>query len=255
MNKVIKYVFLDILRNRIVLGYTLLLLLVSVSVFNLDDGSSRGIITLLNLILLLVPLMSLIFSTIYIYNASEFIELLVTQPIKRGKIWRSIMAGLMFSLTMAFLVGAGLPLIFFDGTSAAWVLVISGVFLSVIFVAIAMLACVLTRDKAKGIGLGILLWFYFTIMYDGIVLFLLFQFAEYPLEIPMLMMASLNPVDLARIMILLELDISALMGYTGAVFSSFFSSFYGMAITGVVLLFWAWLPGYFSIRRFKRKDL
>ncbi len=224
MNKVIKYVFLDIIKNRIILGYTLLLFLVSLSVFSLDDSTSRGVITLLNLVLLIVPLVSIIFSTIYIYNSSEFIELLVTQPIKRAKIWRSIMVGLMFSLCLAFVVGAAIPLILFDGSSAAYALIFAGLMLSVIFVAIAMLAVVLTRDKAKGIGLGILLWFFFTILYDGFVLFILFQFSDYPMEVPMLIMASLNPVDLARIFILLKLDISALMGYTGAVFQQFFSN-------------------------------
>ena len=255
MNKVIKYVVIDILKNKIVLGYTLLLLLVSLSVFSLDDSASRGVITLLNLVLLIVPLVSIIFSTIYIYNASEFIELLVTQPIKRSKIWRSIMFGLMFSLGLAFILGAAIPLILFDGSAAAYSLIFAGIMLSIIFVAIAMLAVVLTRDKAKGIGLGILLWFYFTILYDGIVLFVLFQFSDYPMEIPMLFMTALNPVDLARILILLKLDISALMGYTGAVFKSFFSSGYGMGITALVLVIWAFLPSWLSLKKFKIKDL
>lgn len=255
MNKVVKYVFLDILRNRIVLGYTVLLFLVGFSVFSLDDSSSKGIITMLNLVLLIVPMVCLIFSTIYIYNSAEFIELLVTQPIKRGKIWRSMMLGLMGSLSLAFLIGAGLPLLLFDGTTAALTLLISGLFLSVIFVALAMFAAVLTRDKAKGIGLGILLWFYFTLLFDGIVLFVLFQFSDYPMEIPMLVMAAFNPVDIARILVLLELDISALMGYTGAVFNAFFGNISGMILTSGVLFVWTIIPAYLSIRKFKSKDL
>lgn len=255
MNKVIKYVFLDILRNRIILGYTALLFLVAVSVFSLDDSSSKGIITMLNLILLIVPMVCLIFSTIYIYNASEFIELLVTQPIKRGKIWKSIMTGLMASLCLAFFIGAGIPMLLFDGTVVTFILLISGLFLSLIFVALAMLASVLTRDKAKGIGLGILLWFYFTLLFDGIVLFVLFQFADYPMEIPMLVMAAFNPIDIARILVLLELDISALMGYTGAVFNAFFGHTSGKILTLMVLLSWTMIPAYLSVRRFKSKDL
>lgn len=255
MNKVIKYVFLDILRNRIVFGYTVLLFLVAFSVFSLDDSSSKGIITMLNLVLLIVPMVCLIFSTIYIYNASEFIELLVTQPIKRGKIWRSIMMGLMGSLSLAFLIGAGIPLLIFDGTTAALTLLVAGLFLSLIFVALAMFAAVLTRDKAKGIGLGILLWFYFTILFDGIVLFVLFQFSDYPLEIPMLTMVAFNPIDIARILVLLELDISALMGYTGAVFNAFFGHASGKILTLSVLIIWTLIPAFLSIRMFKSKDL
>lgn len=85
MNNIIKFVIIDILRNRIVLAYTLLLALLSWSVFSLEDNSTKGILTLLNLVLLYVPLVSIIFSTIYIYNSAEFIELLISQPIKRKK--------------------------------------------------------------------------------------------------------------------------------------------------------------------------
>jgi len=79
MKKMIKYVITDILRNKIVIAYTLFLLAISLSVFNLDDNPAKGLLSLLNLVLIIVPLVSIVFSTIYIYNSSEFIELLVSQ--------------------------------------------------------------------------------------------------------------------------------------------------------------------------------
>jgi Cu-processing system permease protein len=94
MKKIIKYVFTDILRNKIVLGYTLFLLLLSFSVFNLEDNTSKGLLSLLNIMLIMVPLVSIIFSTIYVYNSSEFIELLVSQPLKRKSLWISLFTGL-----------------------------------------------------------------------------------------------------------------------------------------------------------------
>ena len=89
MNKIIKYVITDILRNKIVLVYTLFLLAASFSVFSLEDNSSKGLLSLLNIILIVVPLVSIIFSTIYMYNSAEFIELLLSQPLKRRSIWLS----------------------------------------------------------------------------------------------------------------------------------------------------------------------
>jgi len=118
-----------------------------------------------------------------------------------------------------------------------------------------LLASVKTRDKAKGIGLAILLWFYFSIIFDGLVLFLLFQFEDYPMEKPMLVFTALNPIDLSRILILLKMDISALMGYTGAVFQDFFGTATGMIIAVATLLLWAAIPCWFSVRNFVRKDL
>src|SRR6476646_1660426 len=198
MSKIIKYVMADILRNKIVIGYTVFLLLISFSVFNLDDNATKGLLSLLNLVLIMVPLVSIIFSTTYIYNSAEFIELLVSQPLKRKHIWSSLFAGLAGSLSCSFLVGAGLPILFYAPAAIGLIMTAMGLLLSIIFVAIAMLAAVMTRDKAKGIGVAILLWLYFSLLFDGLVLFLLFQFADYPLEKPMIGATALNPVDIGR---------------------------------------------------------
>ena len=255
MKKIIKYVILDILRNRIMIAYTLFLLLISLSVFNLEDNADKGILSLVNLVLIIVPLVSVIFSTIYVYNSAEFIELLVSQPLKRGRLWMSIFSGLALSLSLAFLAGVGIPILLYNPSSAGMTMLITGVALSIIFVSIALLASVMTRDKAKGIGVAILLWFFFTLIYDGIVLFILFQFADYPLEQPMIGMISLNPVDLARVLMLLKLDISALMGYSGALFQQFFGGNLGMFYSSFVLILWAVIPVWLSSRKFKSKDL
>jgi Cu-processing system permease protein len=255
MKKIIKYVLLDIMRNRIVLAYTLFLLVISLSVFNLEDNPSKGILSLLNLICIIVPLVSIVFATIYVYNASEFIELLVSQPLRRVNIWLSVFTGLAISMCIAFLLGCGLPMLIYAGFDTGLMMTAMGLLITIVFVAIALLASVLTRDKAKGIGVAILLWFYFTLIFDGLVLFLLFQFIDYPMEKPMIVLSCLNPVDLARIMILLKLDISALMGATSAVFRDVFGSYWGISSAILIMLAWAALPLWWSVRQFNRKDL
>ncbi|TKK68579.1 ABC transporter permease [Ilyomonas limi] len=255
MQKILKYVVVDILRSRIVLAYTLFLLLISFSIFNLEDNPEKGLLSLLNLILFIVPLISIIFSTIYFYNSSEFIELMVSQPIKRKSIWLSLFGGLAVSLGVAFFVGAGIPILIYQPNITGFLMIIAGLFLSVIFIAIALLSSVITRDKAKGIGIAILLWLYFAVIFDGLVLFLLFQFADYPLEKVMVGISSLNPIDLSRILILLQLDVSALMGYTGAVFKDFFGTATGITISFSVLILWIVIPVFLSLRKFKSKDL
>jgi Cu-processing system permease protein len=255
MKKVVKYVILDILRSKIILGYTILLFLISFSVFSLEDNTAKGLLSLLNLELFIVPLVSIIFSTIYIYNSSEFIELLVSQPLKRKSIWLSLFSGLSISLVLAFFIGSGLPILYFEPSFTGFIMILIGCLLSIIFVAIALLASVITRDKAKGIGMAIFLWLYFAIIFDGLVLFLLFQFSDYPLEKPMMVMSALNPIDLSRIVILLRLDISALMGYTGAVFKDFFGTSIGFAASLIILSLWIIVPLFLSLRIFRKKDL
>jgi Cu-processing system permease protein len=256
MEKVIKYVLYDILRNRIVIGYTGFLLLLSLGLFQLESDPSKAVLSLLNVVLLVVPLISIIFATIHFYNSQEFIELLVSQPINRQKIFYSEYLGVALSLATAFAIGVGVPVLLFGGSGPAGVYLISaGIFLTFIFVSLAFLASVLTRDKAKGIGLALLLWFYFSLLYDGMVMMVLFYFSDYPLEKASLAMLSLNPIDLGRVLVLLQIDVSALMGYTGALYKSLFSNFTGVLYAGLLMLAWALLPLMLAKRIFIRKDL
>ncbi len=254
-NKIQKFIFTDILKNRIVLVYTLLLAVLAWSVFSLEDDSNKGVLTLLNIVLLTTPLVSIIFTAIYLYNSAEFIELLLSQPIRRRKIWTGLFLGLFFSLALSFFVGAGIPILLFAEPKIALILVIMGVLITAVFVALGFLCTILARDKARGIGISILLWLFFSLLFDGLVLFLLFQFGDYPIEKAMIGVTALNPIDLARIFIILQLDVSAMLGYTGAIFKDFFGTGLGTAIGFLLLSLWAVIPYVISLRLFIRKDL
>lgn len=255
MNKITRFVITDIVRNKIMIGYTILLAVLSWSVFSMEDNVSKGMLTLLNLILLNGPLVAIIFSTIYLYNSSEFIELMLSQPVKRSRIWYSLFSGLQLAMFLAFAIGAGIPILIFSPDALGVTLVLVGSLVNAIFVALAFLGSIISRDKAKGIGMAILLWLFFALLFDGLVLFILFQFSDYPIEKFMVFMSALSPIDLSRILVLLQMDVSAMMGYTGAIFREFFGSTFGMSICFALLLIWVALPFYISLRKFNRKDL
>lgn len=255
MKKIIKFVLIDIIKNKIVLFYTILLAIFSWSAFSLEDNSAKGILTLLNIILLTVPLVSILFSTIYIYNSAEFIELLISQPIRRSKIWISLFIGLSISLMVAYIIGVGIPILIYAEKLVGIMMIFVGCIISCVFVAIAFLGSIISRDKAKGIGVSIILWLYFALLFDGLVLFLLFQFADYPIEKMMVGISATSPIDLARILILLHLDVSAMMGYTGAIFKDFFGTTLGLVIAFTLLFLWIIIPFIISLSIFKRKDL
>ncbi|HOY05961.1 MAG TPA: ABC transporter permease subunit [Saprospiraceae bacterium] len=253
--RVVKYVLFDILQNRIVIGYTVFLLAVSMGLFGLSDDPTKGLISLLNIVLIVTPLVSSVFATIHFYNSYEFIELLAAQPVRRDIIVWSQFLGLVLALLAAVWIGIGIPIAIYSATSTGLVLLVAASGLTVVFIALALLASVCTRDKAKGIGLALLLWFYFTLLYDAMVLFIMFSFADYPLEKATLVMAALNPIDLARVIVLLQMDISALMGYTGALFREWLGSSAGIATAVGILLLWATLPMLLAVRIFRKKDL
>lgn len=255
MRKIVKYVVLDILSSKIIIAYTLFLLLFSFGLFLMEEVPEKSLASMLTLNLIIVPLISIVFSTIYLYNSNEFIELLAAQPIKRKTLWLSIFLGLSGSLSLAFFIGCGMPILLFSPTATGFTMIITGVIISVIFVSLAMLVTVYTKDKARGIGISLLVWFYFALLFDGIVLFVLFQLMDYPLEKLIVGLSILNPIDLARILTLLKMDISALMGATSAVFKQSFEGVIGSLISFTVLILWIVIPLFLSSKKFKKKDL
>lgn len=255
MNKIARFILFDILKNKIVIFYTILLFIISWSVLGLENNYTKATLSLLNVVLLVVPLVSIIFSTIYVYNSSQFIELLLSQPVSRIKVWFNIFLGLSTALVFAFLIGCGIPILLYSSIQTGFSLIIIGVLLSVIFTSFAMLSAISSRDRAKGIGISIFIWLFFSIIYDGILLILMFQFADYPIEGFMATLAGLNPVGLSRIFVLLQLNISAMLGYSGAIFKQVFGSGGGMGISMLILLIWASIPFILSLIRFNKKDL
>src|SRR5690606_26708864 len=139
MKKIIKYVILDILRNKIVIAYTLFLFLLSFGLFSIEDNTSKGVLSLLTLVLILVPLISIVFSSIYVYNSAEFIELLAAQPLKRKSLCISIFTCLSVSLSVTFLIGCEIPILIYSPTDVGFTILLMGILLSVIFVSIALL--------------------------------------------------------------------------------------------------------------------
>ena len=249
MLKIAKYVIYDILRSKVLIAYTLFLLVISFSLFALETDGAKSIVSLLSIVLIIV------FTTTYFYNSYEFIELLVAQPLARNTILLGEFLGVALSMSATFFIGIGIPVLVYSPTETGMILLLAGIVLTLAFISIAFFASVAMRDKAKGIGLSLLLWFYFSVIYDAIVLAILFSFSDYPLDRAVIALASLNPIDMARLMVLMKLDISALMGFTGAVYKQFFGSSFGLFYTIGIMLFWITLPLLASVRIFKKKNL
>lgn len=255
MLKIAKHVFADLIRSRVALGYAALLFVASTAILTLDERPDKALTSLLSIALTVAPLVALVFSAIHFYNQSEFRELLLAQPIGRRAVFFSEWGAMATALGAAFLLGIGLPVAVFAPSEAGFWLVAVGMALTVVFVSLAFLAAVWARDKARGVGAALLIWFFFAILFDGIVLMLLFAFADWPLERAMLPVAALNPIDMGRVMILMKLDAAALMGAAGAVFQKFFGKGAGMAVGWAVLAVWAGWPIWLAARIFERKDL
>ncbi|WP_139856520.1 ABC transporter permease [Aequorivita sinensis] len=259
MLKILKYSFYDLMRSRWSYVYFLFYLLLGIVLLFLNNDLSKAVITLMNVIIILVPLIGTIFGVMYYYNSREFTELLLAQPIKRSSIFLGQYFGVATSLAMSLIIGLGLPFAFYGifNSSAIWdfsLLLITGGFLTFIFTALAFVIALSNENKIKGFGYAILLWLFMAVIYDGLFLMSLLYFEDYPLDKFSLFATMLNPVDLSRVLILLKLDISALLGYTGAVFQQFFGTSFGVILSFVMLVCWVVIPTFFIWRIAKWKD-
>lgn len=259
MLKILKYSFYDLMRSRWSYVYFLFYLLLGIVLLFLNNDLSKAVITLMNVIIILVPLIGTIFGVMYYYNSKEFTELLLAQPINRSSIFLGQYLGVALSLAMSLIIGLGLPFIFYGifRSEAIWdftLLLITGSFLTLIFVALAFSIALCNENKIKGFGYAILLWLFMAVIYDGIFLMSLILFEDYPLDTFTLVATMFNPIDLSRVLILLKLDISALLGYTGALFQKFFGTSVGVLISLGMLILWVIIPGWFIKRKSGRKD-
>lgn len=255
MGKISKIILLDNLKSKVVICYFILLALMSWTSMMLQDNETKGALTILNVVLFIVPLMSMVYTVIYLYDSRDFIVMLLSQPLRRKQIWQSLYLGCSTSLLAAYVFGAGIPIILYSDVPTALVQLLMGCAITLVFTSLAFLTAMLTADKTRGIGASLLLWLLFTMIYDAVLLFLVFIFSEWPIEKPLMALLMLNPLDLARFQVILKMDVAAMMGYSGALFKDFLGATWGVVVSSALLLAWIIIPYMLSLRIFKKKDL
>ena len=259
MFKILKYSFYDLSRSRWSYVYFFFYLLLGIVLLFLNNNLSNAVITLMNVIIILVPLIGTIFGIMYYYNSKEFTELLLAQPIKRSSIFLGQYLGVAISLSLSLVLGLGFPFVAYGLFESAAILdffslLTTGVFLTFIFTALAFNIALGNENRIKGFSYAILMWLFLAVIYDGLFLLSLVYFQEYPLDKFSLIATMLNPIDLSRILIILKLDIAALLGYTGAVFKQFFGTGLGFILAMGMLTLWVILPVTRMLYVAKRKD-
>ena len=248
----------DVGRRRWLVGYAIFYAAITDALFRFGGSGPSAILSLTNVILGLVPLVSIVFGTMYLYHAQEFIQLMLAQPVGRRTLFAGLYGGLAIPLVASFVTGVGLPLAWHGGLAEtarpALILVATGSVLSLIFTGLAFVIALAFRDRAAGLAAAILVWLGATVLYDGLVLIAVVVLRDYPLERPLIAGMSINPIDLARVLLLLQFDLGALAGYTGAVFERFFGALHGSLWSAAALSLWVMAPLAIGLRRFARRD-
>ncbi len=259
ITRIARYVVVDVLRNRWVIGYALFIALATDVLLRLGGTGPRTLVSLLNLVLLVVPLVTIVFVTIYWHGQREFNELLLSQPVDRPTLFHGLFGGVMLPLMIAWVAGVALPLLGHraigpDSRTTFVLLLVVGVLLTAIFGALAMLVAGLVEDRLKGLGLALGIWLVMAIGWDALLLWIAMAFSDHPIEWVLLTLTFANPIDLARVLMVLQFDVAALMGATGAVFAQVLGGPRGIVIALGALSLWAVLPGYVALRAFRHRD-
>jgi Cu-processing system permease protein len=248
----------NVVRSRWLLSYIAFFLLATEGLLRFAGGGEKTLLSLASVVLFVVPLITVVYGTIYLYNSREFIELLLAQPLKRRRVFAGLYAGLAIPLTAAFIVGIAVPFmlrgIAIDDPRALATVLVGGGALTLTFTGLAFCIALRFEDRLTGLGAAMAIWLVLALVYDGAVLLVVALSSNHSIEKSLLALSLLNPIDLVRIALLLQFDISALMGYTGAVFSRFFSGATGLAVITAALTTWIAGPLALGYIGFRRKD-
>jgi Cu-processing system permease protein len=213
------------------------------------QGFNRTTASLLSLALYLIPLVALMMGTQSFLSSEGGDEILFAQPVSRAEILAGKLLGLFAAITQTDAEGfIGYP-----------IFVVLSLMLSFVFLAIAMLAAVACRRRAKAFGVAIFVWFFFVIFYifyDLIVLGGSLLFREKTANY--FIFASLfgNPVDIVRVAGLLSMKGGEVFGAAGAALLKFLGGEVQAAAALIAsLLIWGLVPVLISFRLLKRQDI
>jgi len=259
----------DAIRNRWVAGYAALLgtLGLAAAVAGLDTSAGlalqtfgRTTATLTNLCLLLAPIVAILIGAQTIVGEQDrgTLELLLAQPLTRGRLLLAKYGGLLVVLTAATVTGfapagifiaihTGLPFVgyylLFPAIAAT---------LAAAMLGIGILISVSSRSAVQAQGTAVLIWFACVLLYDLLLIGALslsgmsVQFIAASLVV--------NPVDAARVLGVLALEPDLyLLGPAGAYLAVRLGREGAAAVLLLSLAFWSAVPLLASLRQFRLK--
>lgn len=226
------------------------------------QGFTRTTASLLNLVLYLIPMISLAMGALSFTGEKGASELLFSQPVTRTEILTGKVGGLFLSIAAATLFGfgaAGLVIsqqVGIDGLGRYLAFIGFALLLAAAFVPLGAMVAILAGRRAKGLGFALFLWFFFVLFYDLLVMGIAFLLEEHTANQFIFLSLFGNPVDLGRVGSLIAVDDPSVFGYAGAALLKFLGGAApaNLALIGGLLV-WIVLPLIISDRVLHRQDV
>ncbi len=246
-----------------------LALAVAASGYVLSGGSglqdfSRTAASLVELVLILVPLTALVFGVMALTPDAGAAELLYSQPVPRPTILLGKLAGLCLALVASQAVGfgaAGLLLFWRSGADGVmgFIGVVAGSFvLTAVFLALAaaLTAGATSTRRAHHLAVALVLWFLAIVLFDVVALGVASLLRSGTASRLLMVAVIVNPVDAVRTATLLAVEGTTAFGAASLAFLRMTGGALGAGLyLAASVIAWVLLPLIVAVVRVRRADI
>ncbi|MCC7123730.1 MAG: ABC transporter permease subunit [Acidobacteria bacterium] len=230
--------------------------------YGLQDFARTGV-SLVQLVLLIVPLAALVFGSLTLSPERGAAELLYAQPVPRATILTGRVIGLFLALAAAELVGfglAGLTVQYASGPEGAaqfLVVVLLALTLTAVFLSIAAaLASGTPGRRARSLAVSLVIWFVAVILFDLAALGVASLLKSGAASRLLMTAALINPVDAGRTAAYMAIEGTSAFGGASLALLRFTGGTSLLAVLiATSLAAWTLVPAFIAARRLSRTDL
>ncbi len=225
---------------------------------------ARTAVSLVQLVLLLVPLTALVIGVLSLAPERGAAELLFSQPVARRTILLGKLLGLFQALAAAQAVGFGAAgLVVYsqsggEGVSGFLLLVAASLVTTAVFLGLAALlsAGAVGRRRTRALALALVVWFVAVVLFDLGALGLASLLPSGTASRVLIVSAIVNPVGAVRTGVLLAIEGTAAFGAASLALLRFTHGGWGAGLVlGLSLVLWLVVPTTLAIRRLGRVDV
>jgi len=249
-------------RNRWVVSFAGLfaLLTVAIAYFGMVTSGYAGFqdftrtsASLVNLGGFLIPLFALLLGVFSFLTNREYLEVLATQP---------MYLGLLLSVLGAAALGFGLPGVVIalavgtEGALSYLLVVLYSCLLAIVFTGLSLLIVLLARRRQIALGIALGVWVFYELVYGLLMLATTLYLPPAVLKTTLLVGLLGNPIDIVRVLSLLQVAGPHLFGPAGATLIKLTGS--AAVATGwglLALLAWVVVPLLLAVKVFDKQDL
>ncbi len=249
--------------------FAALTLAIAASGYILSGGNgiqdfARTAASLLQLVLLIVPLAALVMSVLALTPEPGGAELLFAQPVPRGLVLAGSLLGLFEALAAAQALGFGVAgiVIFLqagdDGLASYLLVAIGSLALTAVFLALGAVVSIgqIGRRRIRAIARALVLWFVLALVFDIAVLGLASLLRSGHASRLLIISCLVNPIDAVRTGVLLGVEGTAAFGPASLALLRFTGSVGATAAwIAITLVLWISVPSVFATRRLARIDI